>query len=351
MCWYGFTVKLAIFLPSLETGGLASLALELGGAAQLKGMKVKVVTLYTSTPEAATNLEINSLKVPSPQVGYFKPVVAFIRLLRAYSLLSKYQPDKIICLDPSSAFLCLLVKLRFRKLRVAVGCYTPPNLLTRSDKFIIKGFYHFASLVVAPSISTGQSLKTMNKRIYLRIIDNPFTSASSACFNGKEQIGKKWDCLYLGRLSEEKGVRQILSIAESAPDLKFCIAGDGIERKYLEDSILKRNIRNVELAGWQLPSVCLPLSRVLLLPSKHETFGIVIIESWLHGVPVVVFEGADGPRELLESMHGGGLVKDYGNDSEWIARIREQLLNPLSDDFMNQTLQRFSGFEVIEAWL
>jgi glycosyltransferase involved in cell wall biosynthesis len=157
--------------------------------------------------------------------------------------------------------------------------------------------------------------------------------------------------LYLGRLSEEKGVRQILSIAESAPDLRFCIAGDGVEREYLEVTILKRNIRNVELVGWQLPSVCLPHSRVLLLPSKYETFGIVIIESWLHGVPVVAFEGADGPRELLKSMYGGGLVKDYGNDSEWIARIREQLLNPLSDDFTNQTLQRYSAFEIVEAWL
>ena len=351
MCWYGFTVKLVIFLPSLETGGLASLALELGGAAQLKGMKVKIITLYAPTSEVATNLETDSLKVPSPRIGSLKPIVAFIRLFRAYAHLSKYRPDKIICLDPSSAFLCLLVKLRFRKFRVAVGCYTPLSLLTKSDKFIIHSFYNFADLVVAPSVSTGQDLKGINNRIHLKIIHNPFSSASSTCFNDKENIGKKWDCLYLGRLSEEKGVGQILSIAERAPDLRFCIAGDGAEREYLEDAILKRNIRNIELIGWQLPSACLPPSRVLLLPSKQETYGIVITESWLHGVPVVAFEGADGPRELLKSMHGGGLVKEYENNDEWVARIREQLLNPLSDDFMNQVLQKFNAFEIVEAWL
>jgi glycosyltransferase involved in cell wall biosynthesis len=350
VCWYGFTVKLAIFLPSLETGGLASLAIELGEAAKLRGIEVELITLYNSSLELKTDLKTTSLKVSPPRNGSLKPIIAFLRLSRAYFRLAKFAPHSIICLDPSSAFICLMVKLRLRMTRVAVGCYTPVGLIVRSDKFVIRNLYHFADLVVAPSSTTGKDLRQINPRIKLRIIPNPYSTASSVCLTREPQLEKKWDCLYLGRLSEEKGVRQILNIAERAPDLKFCIAGDGLEREYIENSISKREIKNIDVIGWQSPSSCLPYSRVLLVPSKSETFGIVIIESWLHGIPVVAFAGADGPRELISTMGGGGLVKEYEQIDEWILRIRDQLVKPLSDNFIVLTLQKFSAFQIIQAW-
>jgi glycosyltransferase involved in cell wall biosynthesis len=342
---------MSILLPSLDIGGLASLGAELGTAATSIGVGVNLITLYESGEDANSTLTVSSLKIPPQKRGFYKPVIAIRRIKRMYKLLSNDQPDVIICLDPSSAFVCIILRLRFTKFKLYVGCYTPLALLKRSDVAIIRLFYQFAHLVVAPSVATGDDLKNLNTRINLRIISNPFSSGSIVCSINNPQKEKIWDCLYLGRLSREKGVSQVIQMAEMAPDLKFCIAGNGPEKNHLNELIEKRNIKNVEMLGWQSPSDCLPSSRVLLLPSIHETFGIVIVESWLHGVPVIAFANADGPRELLTSMKGGALVREYENCGEWVLRIREQLRSPLEDDFLNKTLEKYSAHRIILDWL
>jgi glycosyltransferase involved in cell wall biosynthesis len=344
-------VKLLILLPNLETGGLASLAVELGAASKAMGMDVKIITLYESSEDPKLNLEHSSLKIASPHIGFLKPVTAIRRIIRMHKVLKKSNPDFVICLDPSSAFLCIMLKKRITKFRLFVGCYTPLPLLTRSDQIVVKYFYQMADLVVAPSTFTGNDLKKINSRINLKIIPNPFSIGSTTCAVENSQIGKMWDCLYLGRLSREKGVSQILLMAEIAPDLKFCIAGDGVEKQRLSEAIKKKNIKNIDMIGWKSPSQCLPLTHVLLLPSPNETFGIVIVESWLHGIPVVAFAGADGPRELITSMMAGGLVKKFEDGEEWVTQIRRQILNPLDDVFLRKVLERYSAHQIIREWL
>jgi glycosyltransferase involved in cell wall biosynthesis len=44
-----------------------------------------------------------------------------------------------------------------------------------------------------------------------------------------------------------------------------------------------------------------------VLPSRHEPFGNVMLEAWMHGVPVVATE-SQGPREIVESDSEAVLV-------------------------------------------
>jgi glycosyltransferase involved in cell wall biosynthesis len=344
-------VKLAIFVPSLNTGGLASLALELGTAAKLRGNEVEIYVHYSSEYLHNSELDVRSLEVPPPRFSFLKPIIALLRLIPAHRKLTRFKPDFVICLDPSSAFLCFAMRALKSNFHLSVACYTPINLLRKSDTAIIRWLYQLADQVVAPSQTTGKNLLQMNSRIKLRIIPNPYSSSSATCSLNPKQPREESNCLYLGRLSKEKGVEQILNIAEDAKDLRFQIAGGGAEEPFLRKEIFQRGIENIELIGWQSPSNCLPKTQVLVLPSLVETFGIVIIESWIHGIPVVASVDADGPRELISEFGGGSLVENYDDCDEWVANIRLQMTKSLSDKFSTEIVTRFSGYELIQEWI
>ena len=344
-------MKLAVFVPSLDTGGLSSLAKELALAALLHEHQVIVVTLYSSASEPPKNLIVKNLKVSPPRFLFSKPLTGIFRTLRAYFLLIRFRPDFVMCLDPSSSFVCSVCRFLGLKFRLLVFLSTPLALLQTSDKTVIKHFYGLADRIIAPSLGSKSDLKAINKTSKVTVIPNPYTDKSSMCAWPMRKAQNVHVIQYLGRLSAEKEVGHILRIAAANKDLHFRISGDGPERKSLESQIANLSLSNVELTGWLDPSTCLPSSAALILPSKLEAFGIVVIEAWLHGLPVIAWSGADGPNELISMNGGGDLVSDFEDLDEWAQKIRSLILKPLSDSFIADILERYSSYQLIDEWL
>lgn len=140
--------------------------------------------------------------------------------------------------------------------------------------------------------------------------------------------------LFIGRLSEEKGVDLLLDIwtTERPPLL---IVGDGPLRAHLERRVEEEGKSNVRLLGHQdrdSVNALLREARVLLMPSVwYETFGLVLIEAFSHGVPVVATRlGAmadvvrDGVTGLLfETNDRADLAKKLDALEADPARLRE----------------------------
>tara|TARA_R110000787_G_scaffold78102_2_gene171236 strand:+ start:828 stop:1961 length:1134 start_codon:yes stop_codon:yes gene_type:complete len=73
---------------------------------------------------------------------------------------------------------------------------------------------------------------------------------------------------------------------------------------------------------------------VFVMPSAHESFGMVMVEAMACGTPVIALEGAGGPDEIIDNGETGYLcLKD--NFSEKVY----QLINnkPLLNDFANNS--------------
>jgi len=343
-------VKLAIFVPSLDTGGLSSLANELGTAATLHGHEVMLVTLYSSRMKLPPALRVENLSISSPRHSFFKPLTAILRTLRAYMRLARLRPDFVICLDPSSAFVCFMCRYLGLKFKLATSCYTPLPLLEKSDRAIIKFLYSHADRVVAPSTGSCSEIKVINNKVEPMVIPNPYTSKALTCNWPNPQNSNKNVIQFLGRLSPEKDARLVLKIAEANKDLYFRISGDGPEKSFLEAEISTLGLSNVELTGWLEPANCLPNSSMLVLPSKVESFGIVILEAWLHGLPVLAWSGANGPKELITKHGGGDLINEFDDLDEWARKIREQIRNPLKDSFVSEIFDQYSGYQLIQEW-
>ncbi|MBI5376827.1 MAG: glycosyltransferase family 4 protein [Candidatus Schekmanbacteria bacterium] len=125
--------------------------------------------------------------------------------------------------------------------------------------------------------------------------------------------------LYFGRLSAEKGVDVLINSVDPTWKERLLIAGDGLERKKLEEIKKEKNLSNVEFLGNKsgdelkgiirnsiftiIPSRCYDNSPLALFESF--ACGKAVIGSRIGGIPELIDEGKDGL--LFESQNSNVL--------------------------------------------
>ena len=124
--------------------------------------------------------------------------------------------------------------------------------------------------------------------------------------------------LYFGRLSAEKGLRELLQAMGRIPDVPLVLAGEGPMRAELEQLCLDLELHNVEFAG-QLGGDELDRAiracRFTVFPSRaYETLGKSILESYAWGKAVVASD-LGSRREFVRAGETGLLFKP-GNVKE-----------------------------------
>jgi len=113
--------------------------------------------------------------------------------------------------------------------------------------------------------------------------------------------------LYVGRLETIKGVDDVIEAARRAPELAVHVVGDGADAGRLARRAL--GLRHVELLGRVPPEKLDALyrgARAVVVPSRApETFGMIVIEAFAQGVPVIARDFGPFPELLAD---GGGLL-------------------------------------------
>lgn len=129
-----------------------------------------------------------------------------------------------------------------------------------------------------------------------------------------------WDpmVLYVGRLCTQKGpdilVEAVPGILEHRRDAKVVFVGDGNLRSYLEQRAAELGVSHaVRFLGAMGPHGDLidlfKSTDVVCAPSRNEPFGIVALEAWAAGKPVVITRNG-GPHYFVEHGVDGFLVYD-----------------------------------------
>jgi glycosyltransferase involved in cell wall biosynthesis len=86
--------------------------------------------------------------------------------------------------------------------------------------------------------------------------------------------------LFVGRLAAEKNLEAVIEAARALPHIRFDIAGDGPDRKIVEQAAAK--LENLNYTGWVNRAELLKLiddHDILVLPSHVESFGTVALEA------------------------------------------------------------------------
>ena len=159
---------------------------------------------------------------------------------------------------------------------------------------------------------------------------------------------KIYDGCFVGRLSSQKGIDDLLEIWEmlvsQKPGAKLSVNGWGhpgeVERflKKVEEKKLKSNLDFFNFLDAFERFRVIKQSKVSLFPSYYESFGLVILESLAAGVPVVAYD-----LDVLRDNFIAGVVYVPRADKEKMAK---EVLKILSDESLCSALlqegRRFS---------
>lgn len=121
--------------------------------------------------------------------------------------------------------------------------------------------------------------------------------------------------LFAGRMTWQKGPDLLMEIMpeilDEHPRAKFVLAGDGDMRRYLEARAASLGTANAvrfvgHRTGLELVSL-IKSADAVCVPSRNEPFGIVILEAWCAGKPVIVTR-CGGPAEFVNHRDTGLIV-------------------------------------------
>ena len=132
------------------------------------------------------------------------------------------------------------------------------------------------------------------------------------------------DIIFAGRLVKEKNIdiliKAVALIKQEIPNIKCIIIGDGPERNNLESLVITLELnKNVFFTGFleNYDDVIgyTKSSRVFVLPSTREGFGIVVLEANACGLPVVTVEHSrNAASGLIEEGKNGSKCKLFPDD-------------------------------------
>lgn len=140
--------------------------------------------------------------------------------------------------------------------------------------------------------------------------------------------------LFVGNLVKVKNVDLLLeSKKQSSFEYELIIVGDGPLKKELENRVKNENISDVNFMGSRNDvEKIMPACDVLVLPSFHESFGLVLLEALACGKPVI---GSDvgGISEIITEDVGLLINPD---DSMSLTEAIDKIIN---DDKFRRKLQ------------
>ncbi|OLT21721.1 hypothetical protein BJF81_15095 [Ornithinimicrobium sp. CNJ-824] len=161
-----------------------------------------------------------------------------------------------------------------------------------------------------------------------------------------------------GRLVRQKGFDVLLMAAsQSRSEPQVWIVGDGAERSRLERLAASLSISHrVQFLGRRTASEVQSLmaaADAVVVPSRVEPFGIVVLEAWAAGTPVLA-TNRGGPAGFVTDGHDGLLIdpEDLSSVVTGIDRATADLvLASRLSQAGRETVKSFTWSRVVDAYL
>ncbi|MEK7509170.1 MAG: glycosyltransferase [Patescibacteria group bacterium] len=214
------------------------------------------------------------------------------------------RPDVVTAQDPFEAGLAalLIARLRGAPLHVQIhtdflaSAFVRSSFLNRVRVFLAGIVLRRARRIRVVSNRIKDSLQATSYKLQAPITVLPIfvdrekfrTARAGSLMNEFVQFRKK--VVVIARLEAEKNVRLALdSFAKVAPDdACLVIVGEGRERRALEKRAAHHNISDqVFFEGEKDPLPYYALADLVLVPSKYEGYGLVIVEALAAEKPVL----------------------------------------------------------------
>lgn len=167
--------------------------------------------------------------------------------------------------------------------------------------------------------------------------------------------------VFRGMLGSNRNLADLINafrhIYKRFPQAKLLIQGYFTDQKYktqLQDQVEKYRLKDkVEFLNYSVDDKVYNDATVFLSASDNEAFGITMLESMAHGVPVIAYDTLYSSGNLIKDGVNGCLVKNRTPN-----QLAKQVVKVLSDGELYQklsagavaTAKRFSPDHLVQQW-
>ena len=235
-------------------------------------------------------------------------------------LYEKEKPDVVHACDPRMSFKCARAGIPFVSM---LHCNCPWMKKYSPNSFALRYAIKKSSAVIAVSQSIPDSYvfkKSFGNKLHVipnAVYRDKVESMAKASFDGG------FDVIYVGRLEPIKRPLLFLEVLErlekKMPGVTAVMVGDGNLRGEVGDFIRSHGLHNITLTGFDSnPYRIMARSKVIVLTSEFEGFGLVAVEGMILSKPVAAFP-AGGITEIAEK--GGFVCADVSSMAETLERL------------------------------
>jgi glycosyltransferase involved in cell wall biosynthesis len=186
--------------------------------------------------------------------------------------------------------------------------------------YLYRLFAPWADAIVNVSQGAADDLAQITglKRAFIRVINNPvvppgFDALSTSPVDHPFFAAGVPVFVAVGRLVDSKDFQMLIEAFaqfRKTRDARLIVLGEGILRNTLEQLCVQKEVaQDVSFVGFvQNPLPYMRRASAVVISSRFESFGNVIIEALASGAPVVSTDCPSGPAEILENGRYGTLV-------------------------------------------
>jgi glycosyltransferase involved in cell wall biosynthesis len=132
-------------------------------------------------------------------------------------------------------------------------------------------------------------------------------------------VGRDPFVLFLGQLHEYKGFRVVLEAGRLMPDVRIVLAGPDV--RHHARAIAGPNVTYLPSVDDELRDSLLTGCTVLCVPSSRESFGLVLVEAWNAGKPVIGGPAAATRELITEGVDGWSVPQDASVVADRLRRL------------------------------